>query len=120
MTCKDCVHYEVCGKGVDGAMDCDQMTFESRCPRVEFDCPHFKPKSRFVELPCEVGQTVYFIPHGSYIVESKVANITIEPFEEIGFSICCYGGMNFDLRGFGKTFFLSREEAENALAERSK
>lgn len=53
MTCKDCVHYEVCGKGVDGAMDSDQMIFESRCPREEFDCTDYKPKSRFVELPCD-------------------------------------------------------------------
>ena len=50
MTCQDCVHYEVCGKGVDGGMDRDQYLFESRCPRVEFDCPHFKPQSRFVEV----------------------------------------------------------------------
>ena len=37
-------------KGVDGAMDYDQMIFESRCPRVEFDCHNYKPKSSFVEL----------------------------------------------------------------------
>ena len=51
MTCQDCVHYEVCGKCAVEGMDSDQYHFESRCPRVEFDCNHFKPKSRFVELP---------------------------------------------------------------------
>ena len=50
MTCKDCVHYEVC---LDDASACG----------VDFvvpteNCKHFKPKSRFVELPCEVGQKV--------------------------------------------------------------
>ena len=41
MTCQDCVHYEVCyliehyGADIDDCIDCD----------------HFKPKSRFVELP---------------------------------------------------------------------
>ena len=50
MTCKDCVHYEVCGKCAVEGMDSDQFLFESRCPRVDFDCPHYKPKSRFVEV----------------------------------------------------------------------
>lgn len=50
MTCKECIHYEVCGKGAIEGMDYDQYLFESRCPRVEFDCPDFKPKSNFVEV----------------------------------------------------------------------
>ena len=105
-SCKDCVHYEVCEdklfKNTDNA-----------CKK------HFIAKSRFVELPCEVGQTVYFIPFGNYIAESTVAEITVVPFKEIGFSILCHGGFVFELRGFGKTVYLSREEAEKALKERA-
>lgn len=37
MTCKDCVHYEVC-------VSSDNEPFD--------ECNHFKPKSRIVELPC--------------------------------------------------------------------
>ena len=115
--CKDCMHYEVCGKCSDGTMDRDQFVFESRCPRVEFDCPLFKPKSRFVELPCEVGQTVYFIGVLSQqIVPSKAMSIL---YNNGGFHILCENGLVVTVtEQLGKTVFLSREEAENALKER--
>ena len=102
MTCKDCVHYEVCRSS-------DNEPFD--------ECNHFKPKSRFVELPCEVGQTVHYIAFRK-IYESKVAEITVVPFEKVKFEMHCYGGMCYDLRDLGKTVFLSREEAEKALKER--
>ena len=127
MTCRDCVHYEVCGKGVDGAMDCDQMTFESRCPRVEFDCTDYKPKSRFVELPCEVGQTVWIIdeveddPYGEpYPLDVKVVQIFINK-NGIVLDLDLPLGMRlYTYAVVGKNVFLSREEAENALKEREK
>lgn len=65
----------------------------------------------------KVGQTVYHI-FGSTIIDCKVATITIEPFAEIGMSFCCYGGITFDMRHWGKIVFLTKEEAEKAL-ERS-
>lgn len=49
MTCKECVHYEFCteiAKAYGGKQN----------PKK---CRWAKPKSRFVELPCEVGSTVY-------------------------------------------------------------
>ena len=76
MTCKDCVHYEVCyliehyGADIEG---------------VE-DCIHFKPKSRFVELPCEVGQTVYSDICGK-ITPYCVVGIICSIFSMIGFSL---------------------------------
>lgn len=48
MTCKDCVHYEVCKEQ-------DAMLGENKIDEivgVENHCEFFKPKSRFVELPC--------------------------------------------------------------------
>ena len=49
-TCCDCVHYEMCNDLVfgGGISNSDAK-----------GCKHFKPKSRYVELPCEVGQTVW-------------------------------------------------------------
>ena len=122
MTCKECIHYEVCGKGVDGAMDRDQMAFESRCPRVEFDCPHFKPKSRFVELPCEVGQTVY-MPFEGEVTQLSIFRVSVVLIMDEEVIIFCDAksakvGTSFSHHNIGKTVFLSREEAEKALKER--
>jgi hypothetical protein len=47
MTCKDCVHYEVCAEN-------DAMLGENTIDEivgVENHCEYFKPKSRFVEVP---------------------------------------------------------------------
>ena len=70
--------------------------------------------------PCKVGDAVYYIPFGNHIVECKVAQIVIEPFEKIEMSFHCYGGIAFDMRHIGETVFLTKDEAEKALAERSK
>ena len=120
MTCKDCVHYEVCCSWA--AHRFVEDSFES--------CTHFKPKSRFVELPCEVGSTVYSISPVLYIglsfnefVKKKANGELVKVYEteatlpEIAEWITpdCFGRIKW-----GTQVFLSREEAEKALAERSK
>ena len=65
--------------------------------------------------PCKVGDTVYVCFSRTRVIECKVAQIIIEHIEEIGMSFICYGGMHFDMRHWGKTVFLTREEAEKAL-----
>ena len=45
MTCKDCIYYDVCDDYI--------LTF----------CRGFKDKSRFIELPCKVGDTVYVLEY---------------------------------------------------------
>ena len=65
--------------------------------------------------PCKVGDTVYVCFSRTRVIECKVARIIIERIEEIGMSFICYGGMRFDMRHWGKTVFLTREEAEKAL-----
>lgn len=47
MTCKDCIHYEICK--MDGTI------IETK------KCEYFKDKSKFIELPCKVGGTMYVI-----------------------------------------------------------
>lgn len=128
MTCKDCVHYEVCAEQ-------DAMLGENTIDEivgVENLCEYFKPKSRFVELPCEVGQTVYALTTDSPtgIEETRVSQIKIKIKENGKISyrisapcICDDWGeahWTFCVFDFGKTVFLSKEEAEKALAERSK
>ena len=70
---------------------------------------------RLVVLPCKVGDTVYFALLGR-IIEKQVFSI-------VSFSnstrIYCDGTSEyFRPEDIGKTFFLTREEAERALMER--
>lgn len=69
---------------------------------------------RLVMLPCKVGDTVYFALIGR-IIEKKVFSI-------VSFSnstrIYCDGTSEyFRPEDIGKTFFLTREEAERAMQE---
>lgn len=117
MTCKECVHYEACQAWIyHGKVLYEDFSYSTE------GCTHFKPKSRFVELPCEVGQTVWF---ETWEKNGSVC-IGVQPHTVDKIEIACVVGMNKfvptrleDWR-FGKTVFLSREEAEKALAERSK
>lgn len=74
-----------------------------------------KQEGRVIVPPCKVGDKVYVCFSRTRVIECKVARIIIENIEEIGMSFICYGGMRFDMRHWGKTVFLTREEAEEAL-----
>lgn len=54
MTCKDCYHYDICGFEW---CDDDALTF----------CKDFKDKSRIIELPCNVGKTLYCVSYNDNI-----------------------------------------------------
>lgn len=103
MTCKDCCHYVPCfsgGKSIWGEVE-----------QTEDDhCPHFADSSRFIELPCKVGDIVYQIgasANGIKIYEAKIKRI-----------IYCTDSIDFDERTIGNSVFLTRAEAEKALKER--
>jgi len=116
MTSKNCIHVEVCRyytnelakangiplkvEEIEGLLECD-------------DCEHFKDRSRFVELPC-VGDKVYELcrinQFGDYkIVESEIRGFIVDT-----------NGTAFDYELLGERFFLTHEEAEQALKEREK
>lgn len=71
-------------------------------------------QSRLIELPCKVGDTVWSLDLDVHWVEHfKVTDITVT---EHGIGIeNPYLGYGFDVEDFGKTVFLTREEAEAAL-----
>lgn len=74
---------------------------------------------RLVMLPCKVGDTVYWV-HGAVITECKVHRIQKN---RNGLYICLkskksHGAFRTDLC-FGKSIFLTREEAEKALEAKS-
>ena len=132
-TCKDCLHNEVC-----------MSIYKGTLAFADKSCEHFADKSRFVELPCKVGDVVYEICNntdachdcqyysefygmdelcdksGDFITCPTVSD---EPLCEKQFYEIISHTPNlewiFDHRRlFGKTVFLPREEAEAELARR--
>lgn len=121
-------------------MDCTKCLYEVACDlnrrmsgnnnplMYDKECELFKDKSLYIELPRKVGDTVYYLNtqyhmalHRNTIYEAKVTRIVITSLgvalvihirDESG---CCEVP---DVKDFGKTVFLTREEAEKALAER--
>ena len=74
------------------------------------------PTVNAVELPCKVGDTVYY-PFAGNVLERQIVcfvyrnGATITFFDECLTESC-------EITDFGKTVFLTREEAEQALRER--
>lgn len=102
--CNKCIHRNVCGF-YEPYEECGA-------------CNHFTDKSRFVELPCKVGDTVYmYIANkcGKRTFSFNIVEICIYEDEIIIFDDWENG---YHPEDFGKNVFLTREEAEAALAER--
>ena len=64
-----------------------------------------------LKLPCKIGDTVYYIEDGE-ICELVVYSYDIRPLQR--FALSRYG-TRLNFKQFGKTAFLTREEAEKAL-----
>ena len=77
---------------------------------------------RLVVLPCKVGDTVFarLDNKSKYVCECKVKQIVVGNIGFVTFAPIGAPEREYDvaLRGFGKTVFLTREEAERALMER--
>ena len=102
MTCKDCIHYEEVCEYNNAALD-------------DKPCAAFKGRSRFVELPCKVGDFVYFIK-ARRVMADVVSKFTID---RRGVMLQRVNGYNLGYTDqLGKKFFLTCEEAEQALKER--
>ena len=129
MTCKDCVHYDIC-----------LGAYEDYLYEI---CDSFKDKSKFIELPCSVGDIVYKIHYirkacndcNSYsdfygtdpiCDENKILFPNINDNKK---NICHKHHLKiseykadliwiiWQLDQFGKSVFLTREEAVKKLEE---
>ena len=124
-SCKECIHFDRC-KGL--------YKFDRLQKAVSKGCSYFRDRSRFVELPCKVGDTVYAYwdmdnPCSNYlhVIEDFIIDLVIlvdRKNSVIGFRAgrtCEQNGrkcdIEFDLKDIGKTVFLTREEAEQSLRE---
>ena len=93
MTCKDCLHYQMC-------------IYSDANKR----CPCYTDRSEWVHLPCKVGDKVYQTD-GIRIYESTIREIEISATN----TVYCTENIAFDERAIGNSIFLTREEAEKAL-----
>lgn len=131
MTCKDCIHYDVCA--VKSKMH-STLQFE-KGKRVNTDfyedvekrCEHFLDKSRYIELPCKVGDTVWIADkERNYVEKYTVSGIDMYDNGNAVITevrVYNYFALGIKRRGytanyFGKQIFLTREEAEKALKEK--
>ena len=100
-TCDDSIHNGIC-------------FYQSNTPNIT-KCPHFKDKSRYIELPCGVGTTVYKIYAddcgGNCIEFCEFCTDARWKLVETKFSVSLFDDI-------GYTVFLTKEEAEKALKER--
>lgn len=115
-SCKECIHFDRC-KGL--------YKFDRLQKAVSKGCSYFKARSRFVELPCKVGDALYTIVTGNRIREWIVADISFFSYSVVKIVITADSKDNngTDHMRFGKYYlnhsvFLSREAAEQALKER--
>ena len=132
-TCEDCIHYHVCDIEVIRAI-------ENIGAKL---CHNFKDESKIIELPCSVGDTVYKIYYNrracndcdkfsSFYGMDPMCNDNKILFPEIGDDKKCICNKHHlkiveykadlswiigQLDQFGKSVFLTREEAEKKLEE---
>ena len=126
MTCKDCIHYDLC-------RSCSRIQLGWHgnsvhyVENIEEICKDFKDRSRFVELPCKVGDKVYF--NNVHLRYARVIAIYIDAsggmFDlDITTNIATATGYehfinkDYTFEDIGRRLFLTREEAEQALKER--
>ena len=112
MTCNDCIHYKVCKK----------TRIMNPSHNYAAECNDYNDRSRFVELPCKLGDTL-FVPTRNLVSEYKVVSFHVCG-EGIWYRTNVIKGIltrliSDNVENIGKTVFLTREEAEQALKERN-
>lgn len=109
--CKSCLYYEICNAiGLVGIESTEKIK-----------CVRYKDRSRFVELPCKLGDTL-FVPTRNFVTEYKIVSFQICE-EGIWYRTNVIKGIltrliSDNVENIGKTVFLTREAAEQALKER--
>ena len=128
-TCNDCLHYDVCA--VKRKMNTIKVYINGKSVTTDFiesvvekRCKHFKDKSRYIELPCKVGDVMYQVTR-NFISEFRVRFVEIATCGNLFLhtdliSGIVYTGEVFSESDIGKTVFLTREEAEKALEDMRK
>lgn len=124
MTCKDCLYSPMCEYAERHSL------INEYCDM--FICSEFEDKSQYIKLPCKVGDVVY-VPDedDDYVFPVQIDSIIVSDMLNgeicLQYNGCFYNDdgdsiqdFEFDSDDFGKTVFLTYEEAEKALEEAKK
>lgn len=120
-TCKDCLHVEACSGYLPTDLDKDvwDLCREGRAdeiPDIEERCSIFKDRSRFIELPCKIGDSAWGIKKFNNGAERVLQGIVYQMFfgEDMRLCICVRGICRGE---WGKKVFATKEEAEKELED---
>jgi hypothetical protein len=113
-TCENCIHHKVCADFYDDTIE------------ASTGCPFYKDRSRFVELPCKVGTTVYTVSLKHGVVPWSVYAIcsTVNEWDAalkitlLARSKKIDKSAKFSANAVSTSVFFTRKEAEQALKER--
>lgn len=115
MNCKDCINSDVCNCFDDGVTETIAMNLDGE------ECKLFKDKSKFVELPCRVGDVIYKVSRGcetNCSLEFECPNCKV-PYEiykcEATQEILYWMVFNYDV--YDTWYFVTKAEAEAKLKE---
>lgn len=124
MTCKDCLHFAICAN-----VYCE-VTAETEIKNIHGKpCFYFKDKSKYIELPCKVGNTVYhYCKEVCAILPYFIERIVIDYDVDNSNGYWTFEGMcskddelidafDFTTNEIGKIVFLTKFEAEQKLKE---
>lgn len=120
MLCKNCVHFAVCVN-----VYCE-VTAETEIKNIHGKpCYYFEDKSKYIELPCKVGDTVYsYCKVVDQIVGYSVEDVHIDKEQTRYFATAFdvyykeyLDEIEFAEDEIGKTVFLAKSEAEQKLKE---
>lgn len=104
--CKNCLHYAVCGYALNS--------------KTIYKCDYFTDSSEWVHIPCKVGDSIFC--DGKLFADRFVGEVMEFTVDIVRTQVCTTHcgeiDMIFNFKDFGKTVFLAREEAEQALKER--
>ena len=109
---------------MENCKDCHNCAFDLMCRNIgdwvgiRTPCSAYKDRSRFVELPCKLGDTL-FVPTRNFVSEYKIVSFHVCG-EGIWYRTNVIKGIltrliSDNVENVGKTVFLTREEAEQAL-----
>lgn len=122
--CDLCCEY--CKAMEEGEEDCRGCAI-NQCFNKLGEYEDLEERGKLIQLPCKIGDTVYAIlPRDSHLTVAQINKIEIKP--TIYGKMCCfiepvsYRGhlYRYFESDFGKTVFLTREEAEDVVKELEK
>lgn len=123
MTCEDCIHYDLCV--------C--VGTRKLYPGSSEGCRFFADKSRFVELPCNIGDTIYKVLYlkrgkpggicerictGIHISEKVLKRRSAKAYYYLTTNTEFGSTTHIPFSDIGRSVFFTYEEAKAALSKR--